>query len=796
MSNSPIENLELISAFVSEGIEMLDDIEPQLVELSSDDSMVDEETIHCIFRLFHTLKGTSGFFGFDVIKTVTHDAENLLDLFRKGKATLCIHHTDVLMKTCDFIRKILLYLESNPDDSQFLEESHDVKRVIAETIGDLTSNSNEPKANETEAAKTSRASKSAGSTVKAANKAESISESISENGGEIQIILPDDLISDNRGELPHESDSNLNNADLSTLDTAETDKSSKILHHEPKTSLDPGNDLLASFHQEAHELLDDVEQSILSIDADGITPELVARAFRGLHSFKGNCGFFGYDSMQNISHAMESVLQEVKEERANLSKTLNSRILETIDMLRGTLAELSVGGSGNIPDLDERIALFDLRKLNFEEGQTNKLIQENRKDHEELENLSDKADHPAARAADNQSRQAAYRKQDIRVDVTKLDSLINLIGELVLAEAMVVKNPDLDGLNLVNFDRASSHLAKVVRDLQDVAMSIRMVPIAGTFRKMIRLVHDLSNKAGKKVELIRIGEDTEVDKTVAELVSDPLVHIVRNAIDHGVESEDQRAQAGKTEPARVWMEAKHEGSEVWIIIRDNGRGLSKEKIFAKAVERGLVSTNSELSEKDIYKLIFEPGFSTAQKITDVSGRGVGMDVVKKNTERLGGKVDVFSTEGKGTVFILKIPLTLAIIDGMLIQTGTAKYIIPTMNIKESLRPRETDITTTSDGTEVIRIRKGLIPILRLYRLHNVKPRFQDLEKGILVVVENDGKEFALFIDTIIGQQQTVVKGLGTYINQIRGVSGCSILGDGSVCLILDVDGLLRIYQSL
>jgi len=323
-----------------------------------------------------------------------------------------------------------------------------------------------------------------------------------------------------------------------------------------------------------------------------------------------------------------------------------------------------------------------------------------------------------------------------------------------------------------------------------------MVPLATTFRKMTRLVYDLSNKGGKKVELSLHGEDTEVDKTVIESIGDPLVHIVRNAIDHGLETAEERALTTKPAIGSVSINAVHEGGEVLIIIKDDGRGLNKEKILSKALDRGLIQPDGpELKEEDIFKLIFEPGFSTADKITDISGRGVGMDVVKRNIEKLKGRIQVSSTLGEGTTFTLHIPLTLAIIDGMLVSVGDTQYTIPLLSIRESMRPTDSMITITPDGQEIIRIREEMIPILRLHNLYKKTPKFTNLTEGLLVIVESSETSVAIFVDELLGQQQTVIKPLSGYLGEARAVSGCTILGNGEVSLILDVAALIEVSEE-
>jgi two-component system chemotaxis sensor kinase CheA len=293
-----------------------------------------------------------------------------------------------------------------------------------------------------------------------------------------------------------------------------------------------------------------------------------------------------------------------------------------------------------------------------------------------------------------------------------------------------------------------------------------------------------------------IGEETEMDKTVIETITDPLVHLLRNSLDHGLEPPDERLAAGKNEKGTVRLTARHEEGEVWVTIEDDGRGLNKEKILEKAISKGLIEGDgSDLTDKQINNLIFAPGFSTAAKITDISGRGVGMDVVKKNLEKIKGKIDVYSTPGQGSKIILRIPLTLAIIDGMIVRVGTASCIVPTLSMLEAFRPVAEQITTTPDGEELAKVRENFLPIIRLYEILGKKPDSSKLEDGILIVLEYQETRFCLFIDEILGQQQTVIKGLSNFIGNVPGVSGCTILGDGNVCLILDVGTLVDSAES-
>ena len=384
----------------------------------------------------------------------------------------------------------------------------------------------------------------------------------------------------------------------------------------------------------------------------------------------------------------------------------------------------------------------------------------------------------------------------ISVDVVKLDKLMDLMGEMVIAEAMVTQNPELQGVKLNSYYKSARQLKKITGEMQDMVMSIRMVPLSASFRKMHRLVRDMSRKLDKKVELTLIGEETEVDKDIIEHISDPLMHLVRNAIDHGIEAPDVRVAAGKPKTGKITLEAKNVGSDVLIIVRDDGRGIDKEKVLQKARENGLIKKpENELTDKEIYNLLLLPGFSTNDKVTEFSGRGVGMDVVTKNLEAVGGSVSMDSVEGNGTVITLKIPLTLAIIDGMNIRVGNAKYTIPTTSIRETFQAKADDLILDPEGNEMIMVRGECYPILRLHKLFEVKSDITDLTKGIMLMIEQDEKCLSLFADELVGQHQVVVKALPSYMKNLKridGLTGCTLLGDGSISLILNTGGLLGI----
>ncbi|GJQ58726.1 MAG: chemotaxis protein CheA [Candidatus Scalindua sp. AMX11] len=381
------------------------------------------------------------------------------------------------------------------------------------------------------------------------------------------------------------------------------------------------------------------------------------------------------------------------------------------------------------------------------------------------------------------------QSRTVKVDTNKLDNLFDLVGELVIANTLISGEMKSGSNNENRSNKNLSHLSKITKDIQDQVMSMRMVSLKQTFQKMSRLVRDVSMHANKEVELIISGEDTELDKNVIEEIADPLVHILRNSVDHGIEPEEKRIASGKTKQGTVKLSAYHRGGNIIIQIQDDGKGLQKERILKKAIDKGLIKEHSEMSDNQIYNLIFSPGLSTAEKITNISGRGVGMDVVKKNIEKLRGKVEVISEEGKGSTFTIKLPLTLAIIDGIVVNVGSTKYIIPTISISESLRPKKEEISTIKNQGEVVNMRGNLFPLVRLHKLYNIDTERTNPWEAIVVIVETEEGKFSILVDELLGQQQVVIKNLGETFKGVKGISGGAILGDGKVGLILDVSGI-------
>ena len=383
----------------------------------------------------------------------------------------------------------------------------------------------------------------------------------------------------------------------------------------------------------------------------------------------------------------------------------------------------------------------------------------------------------------------------ISVNVTKMDELMDLIGELVIAQAVVTQNPDLrvPGLDLTNFSKASAQLSKITSELQDVVMALRMMPLRNTFQKMNRIVHDVSRKLGKDIDLVIVGEDTEVDKNIIEHISDPIMHLVRNAVDHGIEDRSERASTPKPARGKIILEAKNEGGKVWITVKDDGKGLNRERILEKAKKNGLLNgrNEKELTDKEIYNFITLPGFSTKEPVTEYSGRGVGMDVVVQNIQKVGGSLEIDSTEGYGSTMTIKIPLTLAIIDGIIVEVGTNSYVFSTADVQEFVRIEKSQMIIEPEGSESIMLRGDCYPLIRLKQLFHLESGCDDVEQGIIAILEYEGRKTAVLVDKLDGEQEIVVKPMPSYIKKIRGISGCTQLGDGSISLILDTGSLIK-----
>lgn len=407
-----------------------------------------------------------------------------------------------------------------------------------------------------------------------------------------------------------------------------------------------------------------------------------------------------------------------------------------------------------------------------------------------------KSKEPGKRKKLAKNKSKADKASFISVDVGKMDQLMDLIGELVISESVVLQSPDLKvpGLSLDNFNKAAGQMSKISTDLQNVIMSMRMVPLTNTFQKMNRIVFDVSRKLGKDIEFEMVGDQTEVDKNIIEHISDPLMHLVRNAVDHGIETNEERLDSGKPDKGKVTLSARTEAGKVWISVQDNGKGLERDKILAKAKKQGLLDESkpeSSYSDKEIYQFITLPGFSTNEQITEYSGRGVGMDVVVQNIQAIGGMLDIESVPGMGSIMSLKIPLTLAIVDGIVMETGSSSFVIETGVIKEFVRVTEDMMIHEPNGEEYIMIRGDCYPVIRLGSWYGLDEYEESVEDGMMLILEVENSRVCLFVDRLIGEQEIVVKPIPSYIKKVKGLSGCTQLGDGSIALILDAAGLVE-----
>ncbi len=505
------------------------------------------------------------------------------------------------------------------------------------------------------------------------------------------------------------------------------------------------------------------------------------QAYRARLYFEEGCEMENIRAF-NVIHNLKSIAWNIRHFPTELTEDE-----QCAELIRNQGFELLFSSSSSKAEVQAMMeeTMF-IRELKLEEAETVIVLQE-----------------PVGEAAEKNTGSIPVKEDSsgakqsfISVNVTKMDKLMDLVGELVIAEAMVTLNPDLRGLPLDNFKKSARHLKKICGELQDIVMSVRMVPLATTFQKMNRIVRDMCRKLDKEVNLKIVGEDTEVDKNIIEHISDPIMHLIRNAIDHGLESQEQRLALGKPPLGQITLEAKNAGGDVWIIVQDDGKGLEREKILKKARENGLVhKPESELSDKEIYSFILLPGFSTKDSITEFSGRGVGMDVVTKNIEGVGGSVLIDSIPGQGTAISIKIPLTLAIIGGMTIKVGSSTYTVPLTSVRESFRLSDEAVIEDTEGNEMIMIRGECYPILRLHQLYKVNSSVTRLQEGIIMMVENGSERLCLFADGLLGEQQVVVKALPSYLKKIQGIAGCTLLGDGSISLILDVAGLGELVQN-
>ncbi|MFU8819077.1 MAG: chemotaxis protein CheA, partial [Desulfurivibrio sp.] len=569
-------------------------------------------------------------------------------------------------------------------------------------------------------------------------------------------------------------------------------------------------ELLGGFIDEAFEHLEGIEVNVLELEQNPDDQDIINNIFRPFHTIKGVSGFLNLKTINKLAHATENLLDDVRNGKRPMDSDVIDLVLTVGDLLKEMVE--------NIKDVLDRgpacYREFDIseqvdRILALQNGEVTAspppvvpvvsadapaapVVQSTPEPVAAARSVAPVQRPVGGNGNGSEAPDPAPKKKmgaSIKVDVEKLDALVNAVGELVIMQSLVRQNPLISKIADPKLIKDFSQLGRITSELQRTAMSMRMVPIKQTFDKMIRLVRDLSKKTGKEVDLVMEGAETEIDRNMVDSIYDPLVHMMRNSVDHGIQTPEERAAHGKSPTGKVHLRAYQKGGNMVIEIEDDGEGLPAGKIRSKAESRGLIRPGDTLTDFELYNLIFLPGFSTADQITDVSGRGVGMDVVKKGVEKLRGKVEVHSQPGKGSLFVIRLPLTLAIIDGIIVRVGSERYIIPTIAIQESMKPERKNYNTVHGRGESLLTRGNLVPIIRLYQLFGVEPSHTDPCEAIVVVVENEGRQRALMVDELLGKEEVVIKNLGG-MQDVRGVAGGTILGDGRVGLILDLAGII------
>jgi two-component system chemotaxis sensor kinase CheA len=663
--------------FFEESFEALDSMEAALLKLSAGE--VDAELINTIFRVAHSIKGGAATFAFNEVTGFTHVLETLLDQLRAGKRQVRPDIVDVLLRSGDAMRAMLVATQRKEaiDSASVATLRAELDRIMSE------------------APSTAPSGKAAaeGSTAVTASCAPG-----QKPGWRIKFVPGPDL-----------------------------------LRH--------GNDPLRIIRE-----LATLGKLKISVDAAGVPtlndldPEICRLRWN-------------LEVQGDIDRAAVHAVFEWAESECEL----------VIDRVGGEPDEVAVGAARTAAPVAEVAA------------------------------APSQASAPAPEAS---TRSASPDGGSIRVSIEKIDELLNSVGELVITQSVLSQlAAPLEGREAGELRSALAQLERHMRALQESVMRVRMLPISFVFNRFPRLVRDLGQRLGKKIELKVTGDTTELDKTVLEKIGDPLVHLVRNSIDHGIEMPDVRAAAGKNEQGTISLHAYHKGGNVIVEVSDDGGGLRKDKILRKALERGLVTNEVELSEERILNLIFAPGFSTADVVSDVSGRGVGMDVVRRNINELGGHIQIFSKEGQGSTIRIRLPLTLAILDGQLARVGKEVYVVPIVSIVETIQVTRERVNSVGSGGQVFRLRDDYLPIVRLHALFDIEPDHTDLLDGLLMIVEADGKRVGLFVDELMSQQQVVIKSLETNFKQITGLAGATMLGDGRVALILDIPGVITRFQA-
>jgi two-component system chemotaxis sensor kinase CheA len=549
-------------------------------------------------------------------------------------------------------------------------------------------------------------------------------------------------------------------------------------------------ELLREFHAESLELLRSVEQAVLTLERNPAATDAVNAVFRAFHTFKGSAGFLQLDALRDFAHELESLLELVRCGTIAVTPALVEAILAGADVLAECTRRVGAQVSGAEPAGPIPVPAASVQHLIAAASRGDVAAPA-----APLPGQAVPAEPAPASAGVPAARDAVVDDRFVRLDAAKLDDLVNLVGELVVAQSFVLESPDVRGSPNLELAHAVRKLSRITRGLQHNALSLRMVPVGPLFRRMTRLVRDVAAARGKQVQLVLKGEDTELDRQLVEKLADPLIHMIRNAVDHGIEPPVDRLAAGKGATGTIELSAFHRHGGIVVRVGDDGRGIDPARLVARAIERKLLPPDARPEPQEALELVFLPGLSTADAVTDISGRGVGMDVVRGHIEALRGHVDISSTTGAGATFTLRLPLTLALIDGLIVGLGGQRFIIPALAVRETFRPRPGQVAAVHEHGEMVEARGQSLPVLRLGRLLQRPARVNRPEEGVLLVLESGSARVALLVDEILGKQEVVIKNMGEAFAGQTLVSGGAILGDGMVGLILDVESLIRLPRA-
>ena len=806
------EDDALVDMLVASMTDAAHNAEEHLLQLEADP--YDQASVSELRRIVHTVKGEAGVLGLDDAQSLCHEAEEMVD--RCVDAGDVAPLVDPMLGLVDWLRRFAEALRTNGPNASAPPQK-ELREKIALTPSE---DGAEPAAPEEPARVIAPSPKAPTSAQQAAPRGAS-------NSTERVKLAADALVDDTLQDFIDESRQHLESIEADLLEFESRPDDSELLNrifrafhtikgvagflnltpivrlaHTTETLLDRLRQGTMKFQRVHVDLVltaaDLTSKMIESLT--GAEAPLVTQVERIDHRLNQALNGEEVDGAQEVAPAVREALQAIS---VDIEK--GATILPTPQRLGELLVSRGVIAREKLEDV---LALQRERTKDGESLKLGELLVETgvaTQAEVEAALAMQRGTNPAARAlkasvdveeaaapAEKGGKRRVSSDATIKVSTLRLDSLVDMVGELVIAQQMVLQDPSIRAMNSPTLTRNLSQVNKITRDLQEASMSLRMVTFRSTFQKVSRLVRDVAQKAGKKVELVVGGADTEVDRNVVERISDPLVHLIRNAIDHGLEPPAGRVEAGKSETGQVDLRAYHSSGAIVVEVRDDGRGLDKDRIIAKAVEKGLLpeGTNpKEMSDDDAFKLIFEPGFSTAAAVTDISGRGVGMDVVRKNIEAMRGRIEIQTRKCRGTTFLLRLPLTLAIIDGMVVRVGRQRFVIPTLSIEESFQPSARKVHWNADGGPVVDVRGTLIPVRHLARL--VEEESDSETEGVMVLMSTGSIRFCLRLDEILGQQQVVIKNLGATMPKIPGVAGGAIMGDGRVALILDVEGLAR-----